>query len=166
MLRIQLHDLLNQPTNNFRPGGRQPLTVGPPPNGQQGRVTYDRRLLLVLLLVENNLRRQLAVGDLAAAVNLSAGRLAHLFKSQVGVSVQHYLNDVRMEKARELLESGVLSGKEVAAVVGIPNASRFCRTFKARYGTTPRQYRRGHLRIDLNTISVASGEGKLVSPHR
>jgi transcriptional regulator GlxA family with amidase domain len=152
---VQMHDLLNQPTNHFRPGSRQPMAAALPPNEQHARQGYDRRLLLVLMLVENNMQRQLAISDLAAAVNLSSGRLAHLFKSEVGVSLQRYLNDLRMEKARELLENGVLSGKEIAAVVGIPNASRFCRIFKARYGKTPKEYRRTHLRIDLKSIAVS-----------
>jgi transcriptional regulator GlxA family with amidase domain len=117
--------------------------------------TDDRRLLLVLMLVKDNLRRQLVVRDLADAVNLSAGRLAHLFKSEVGLSPQRYLNNLRMEKAKELLENGLLSVKEIAAEVGIPSASRFCRSFKSRYGATPREYRQAHLRLDLKRDSWA-----------
>ena len=155
MLSVQMHDLFSQPANHFRPGASQFVAESLPANQLHDRQKYDRRLLLVLMLVENNIRRQLAIGDLAAAVNLSSGRLAHLFKSEVGVSPQRYLNDIRMEKAKELLENGVLSGKEIAALVGIPNASRFCRTFKARYGITPKEYRRTHLRIDLTSIAVS-----------
>ena len=150
-----MHDLLNRPTNRFWSGAKQPGPVALVPNGQNRDQTYDRRLLLVLMLVEENIQRQLVIRDLATAVNLSCGRLAHLFKSEVGISPQRYLNNIRMEKARELLENGVLSGKEIAAEVGIPNASRFCRSFKARYGVTPKEYRKTHLRIDLRRIRVS-----------
>jgi transcriptional regulator GlxA family with amidase domain len=105
------------------------------------------------MLIEDNMRRQLVVQDLAVGVNLSAGRLAHLFKSELGVSPQRYLNHIRMERAKELLEDGMLSGKEIAAEVGIPNASRFCRTFKARYGTTPNEYRKTHLRLEPKAMT-------------
>ena len=44
--------------------------------------------------VEDNLRRQLVIRDLATAVNLSSGRLAHLFKSEVGVSPPRHLNNI------------------------------------------------------------------------
>jgi AraC-like DNA-binding protein len=153
-----MHDLLNQPTIRFRTGAKRAVSAVRTPNGQHGRQTYDRRLLIVLMLVEENIQRQLVIRDLATAVNLSSGRLAHLFKSEVGISPQRYLNNIRMEKARELLENGVLSGKEIAAEVGIPNPSRFCRSFKARYGVTPKEYRKTHLRIDLKSIrlSIAS----------
>ena len=123
------------------------------PCGQPCRKTHDRRMLLVLMLVADNTRRRLLIGDLAAAVNLSSGRLAHLFKSEIGVSPQRYLNNLRMEKAKQLLENGLLSGKEIAAEVGIPNDSRFCRSFKDRYGITPKEYRKAHLRLDLESVA-------------
>ena len=150
-----MHDPRNQAADHFPPEARQLMAEVLPANELHGSQKYDRRLLLVLMLVQSDMRRQLAIGDLAAAVNLSSGRLAHLFKSELGVSPQRYVNDIRMEKARSLLENGLLSGKEIAAVVGIPNASRFCRTFKARYGQTPKEYRRTHLRLDLKSIAVS-----------
>lgn len=110
-------------------------------------------MLLVLMLVEGSTRRQLVMGEIARAVNLSPGRLAHLFKSEMGVSPQRYLNNIRLEKAKEYLENGVLSVKEIASEVGIPNVSRFCRSFKARYGTTPGEYRKTHLRLDLKGLA-------------
>ena len=129
------------------------MSAGLTPRGQDGGATHDRRMLLVLMLVEDSTRRQLLMGDIARAVNLSPGRLAHLFKSEMGVSPQRYLNNIRLEKARECLESGVLSVKEIASEVGIPNVSRFCRTFKVRYGVTPKEYRKAHLRLDLKSVA-------------
>jgi AraC-like DNA-binding protein len=110
-------------------------------------------MLLVLMLVNDSARRRLLIGDIARAVNLSPGRLAHLFKNEIGVSPQRYLNNIRLDKAKECLENGVLSVKEIAAEVGIPNVSGFCRSFKARYGTTPKEYRKTHLRLDLTSVA-------------
>jgi two-component system response regulator YesN len=93
---------------------------------------------------------------MATIVNLSPGRLAHLFKSEVGVSPQRYVNKVRLEKAKELLASGLLSVKEIAAEIGFPNVSTFCRSFRACYGTTPREYRNIHLRMDLSIASLTA----------
>jgi AraC family transcriptional regulator of arabinose operon len=115
------------------------------PNGR----IVDRRVLLAMMLVEEGTRHQFFIEDIAKAVNLSAGRLAHLFKSQVGVSPQRYLNSVRLEKGKELLERGGLSIKEIAAEIGIASVSRFCRSFKTTYGVTPNEYRKTHLRLDL-----------------
>lgn len=108
----------------------------------------DRRLLLILTLIEDDVRRELVIRDLAEAVNLSPGRLAHLFKSELGISPQRYLNQIRLEKAKVCLANGLLSVKEIGAEVGIPTVSCFCRSFKARYGTTPGEYRKANLRLD------------------
>jgi xylan 1,4-beta-xylosidase len=115
--------------------------------------TQDRRLLMVLEFINENLRRRLVIRDLATVVNLSPGRLAHLFKSEVGLSPQRYANNVRLEKAKKLLESGVLSVKEISSEIGFPNVSSFCRFFKARYSTTPGQYRKIHLKMDFKSIA-------------
>jgi two-component system response regulator YesN len=149
-----MHDLLNHPTDRFGTVGNiKESTAGLMPCGQPCWRTDDRRLLLVLMLIEDNTRRQLLMADIARTVNLSPGRLAHLFKSEMGVSPQRYLNNIRLDKAKERLESGVLSVKEIAAEVGIPDVSRFCRSFKARYGTTPKEYRKTHLRLDLKSVA-------------
>jgi AraC-like DNA-binding protein len=102
------------------------------------------------------MQHQLVIQDLARAVNLSSGRLAHLFKSEIGVSPQRYLNNVRLKKAKELLESGMLSVKEIAAEIGFPNVSSFCRSFRACYGTTPREYRKIHLRLDFKSFATST----------
>ncbi len=145
---------MHDPANHFATGCNiKESTAALMPCGQPCSRTHDRRMLLVLMLVNDSARRRLLIGDIARAVNLSPGRLAHLFKNEIGVSPQRYLNNIRLDKAKECLENGVLSVKEIAAEVGIPNVSGFCRSFKARYGTTPKEYRKTHLRLDLTSVA-------------
>jgi AraC-like DNA-binding protein len=148
-------NLSHHPTR-FRNDNLEIASGDPGFEGQNGAHMCDRRLQLVLRLVADNMRRQLVIRELAEAVNLSSGRLAHLFKSEVGISPQRYLTNIRMEKAKDLLEDGGLSVKEIAAHVGMPNPSRFCRSFKARYGITPTEYRKANLRIEPKSICVSA----------
>ena len=159
-----LDRLRTHPTHRVRTVGHELVSSRPPLNSSNLRPTDDRRLLLVVMLIEENLRCQLEIRDLAAAVNLSPGRLAHLFKSEVGISPQRYLNSIRLEKAKECLENGALSCKEIAAEVGIPNVSHFCRSFKARYSTTPKEYRKTHLRLDLTSLASVLRACQNISP--
>jgi transcriptional regulator GlxA family with amidase domain len=151
----ELRDLTNQPTDRFATfrNGKESTAAGLRPQGRDLGKTRDRRMLLVLMLVEESAKRRVLMGDIARAVNLSPGRLAHLFKSEMGVSPQRYLNNLRLEMAKECLENGVLSVKEIASEVGIANVSRFCRSFKARYGVTPMEYRKTNLRLDLKSVA-------------
>jgi transcriptional regulator GlxA family with amidase domain len=102
----------------------------------------DRRIQLVLMLLEENSHKQLSIEDIAQLVRLSRGRLAHLFKSEMEVSIQHYVTQIRLSKAKHHLESSFLSIKEIAASVGFQNVNRFTAHFKNHVGSTPAEYRR------------------------
>jgi AraC-like DNA-binding protein len=155
MLSSNLERLILDPAHRHHPNGERPRFASPQQPKENGTKSLDRRLLIVLMMIGDNIQRQLVIADLAQAVNLSPGRLAHLFKSEVGVSPQRFLNNIRLQKAKEMLENGVRCIKEIAAEVGFLNVSRFCRSFKTLYGSTPGEYRKTHLRIDLK-ISGAS----------
>jgi transcriptional regulator GlxA family with amidase domain len=92
---------------------------------------------------------------MARLVNLSPGRLAHLFKSETELSIQQYLTQLRLAKAKGHLESSFLSIKEIAASVGFPSVTRFVACFKNLAGATPAQYRK-HLVNALATRAETS----------
>jgi len=103
---------------------------------------FDRRIQVVVMLLETNSHKQIAIQDMARLVNLSAGRLAHLFKSEMKLSIQQYLTLLRLGKAKSQLESNFLSIKEIAASVGFSSVTRFVVSFKNLVGTTPAHYRK------------------------
>ncbi|HKO63183.1 MAG TPA: helix-turn-helix transcriptional regulator [Pyrinomonadaceae bacterium] len=115
-----------------------------------GTKTRDRRVQVVRVLLESSFDRKLGLRDMGAEVNLSPWRLAHLFKSETGMSPQRYLTLVRLQKAKDQLETSFLPIQEIGAAVGIPNPSQFTKSFKAAYGMTPVEYRKVHLRIVPN----------------
>ena len=104
----------------------------------------DRRIQAVVMLLEKNSHKQIPIGEMARVVNLSPGRLAHLFKSEMEFSIQQYLTQVRLAKAKSHLESSFLSIKEIAASVGFSSVARFAVCFKNLVGVTPAQYRKHH----------------------
>ena len=110
-----------------------------------GAKTRDRRVQIVRVLLEGSFHRKLGLRDMSAEVNLSPWRLAHLFKAETGMSPQRYLTLVRLQKAKDQLETSFLSIQQIAAAVGIPNPSQFTKSFKAAYGMTPVEYRKVHL---------------------
>lgn len=117
-----------------------------------GTKVRDRRVQIVRVLLEGSYQRKLGLRAMSEAVKLSPWRLAHLFKSETGMSPQRYLTLVRLQSARNQLESTFLSIQEIGAAVGIPNPSQFTRSFKAAYGMTPIEYRRSR------GVTSASGD--------
>ena len=101
----------------------------------------DTRLKIVVSHLGNNLHQQPDLDSLARLVNLSSSRLRHLFKDQTGLSFATYVRMLRMQKAKEMLESTFLNVKEIMFTVGVKDESHFVRNFKQMYGLPPARYR-------------------------
>lgn len=106
----------------------------------------DQRVRTVIALTKAHLDRKLSIREMAGAVHLSPSHLRQLFKDETSMSLARYLREVRMQKAKELLETTFLSVKEIAAKVGISDVSHFVRDFKKAYGITPLQCTLRHRR--------------------
>lgn len=91
--------------------------------------------------MREDVRGELSLSEFAQSVNLSVWRLCHIFKSDVGMPPMRFLRVLRMERAKDLLESSFLSVKEIAYKVGLHDESHFVRDFKATYGSSPALYR-------------------------
>ena len=102
----------------------------------------DQRVQRVQALIESSLDRELCVNEMARFVDLSVSHLQHLFKKEMGQSPAHYMQSLRLERARELLESTSLSIKEIMIRIGTKDRSNFERRFKQVYKLTPVQYRK------------------------
>ena len=115
----------------------------------------DSRVEKIEQLMRESVQREWSLLELAQAVNLSVWRLSHIFTSEVGTSPMQYLRQLRMDRAKYLLETSFLSVKEIAYQVGLKDESHFVRDFKKVYGDAPTRYRlRAHAEL-LN-----SGNGK------
>lgn len=101
----------------------------------------ERRIQVVSSAIDRNFRRDWDIEELARLVNLSASRLRHLFKSEIGKSPMQYLKSVRMAHAEMLLRTTFFSVKEIMHRVGISNESHFGHEFKKAYALAPSKYR-------------------------
>ena len=104
----------------------------------------DRRILILKKQILSNLQYQPTIEELAAKINVSASYLQKLFKTETGISPIQYLQNLRIEKARELLENGFKRVKEIGCEVGFIDQSNFARDFRKIYGLTPSDYRKQH----------------------
>lgn len=101
----------------------------------------DYRIQQVILLMRANPSKGHTLSKLARAVSISASRLRHLFKEEVGMTPTQFLKDLRMRAARELMQTSSLSIKQVMMNVGVNDESHFLRDFKKTFGMTPLQCR-------------------------
>ncbi|WP_410768559.1 AraC family ligand binding domain-containing protein [Fontibacillus sp. BL9] len=90
--------------------------------------------------IESRYAENITLTQLNELTGLSKFRLLRLFTKQKGISPYRYLETVRINQAKRLLEQGVLP-VEVAFQTGFSDQSHFTNFFKKLIGLTPKQYR-------------------------
>ena len=81
------------------------------------------------------------LNDLAAATHLNASYACSLFSMTTGVTFHHYLENLRLTKAKDLLRDPVRRISEVAYAVGYANPNHFRNVFTDRVGLSPSAWR-------------------------
>lgn len=81
----------------------------------------------------------ITLGDLCNLTGLSKYYLLHSFTRQKGISPYSYLETIRIDKAKKMLEQGVLP-IDAALQTGFADQSHFSNFFKKYIGLTPKQY--------------------------
>lgn len=89
-----------------------------------------------------NFRTPNAVGAAVAVSGIPERSLKRRFKVATGLTLMDYLQNLRVEEAKRLLETGTGSFEEISAAVGYENTGFFRRLFRRRTGLTPGDYRR------------------------
>lgn len=102
----------------------------------------DENVLVCQQYIENNLQQNLSIDLLAEHINIGKRTLNRRFKLATGESVIHYIQQLRVEKAKHILERERTSFDDIANSLGYENVSFFRRLFKQWVGVTPKEYRR------------------------
>lgn len=89
-----------------------------------------------------NFRQPNAVAAVVAACGVPERSLKRRFKAATGSTLIAYLQNLRIEEAKRLLEAESLPAEEIAAAVGYDNHAFFRRLFRRNTGLTPGAYRR------------------------
>ena len=107
---------------------------------QQNEGHYKNDVAKTIAYIEENYMHRLTLASISANVNLSSSYLCRVFKSEVGISITNYLNNLRIRKAATLIKEQALSLKEISAMVGIDDQLYFSRLFKKCMGISPSEY--------------------------
>ncbi|MDO4322710.1 MAG: response regulator [Lachnospiraceae bacterium] len=92
-------------------------------------------------LVEKEYMHDINLSYVAEQIHLAPAYVSYIFKKETGQTLIKYITEVRMEKARMLLEEGNLKIIQIAKNCGYENQSYFNRAFKNYFGQSPKQYK-------------------------
>lgn len=93
-----------------------------------------------LYIMENMDKEDLTVDDIASRMCMSRTTFYNKWKLLTGEAPKYLVSRIRMEKARELLESGKFSVTMVAEMVGMRNLKNFRGRYKEYFGKTPKEF--------------------------
>jgi AraC family transcriptional regulator of arabinose operon len=111
-------------------------------NPQADSSRLDGRVQRAMDYLCLHLAAEITLDSVAEASGLSVSRLAHLFRSQVGMTPLQFLEIQRLNRARQLLELTPHTVQAIAAEVGFNSPFYFTLRFKRQTGLSPRAYRR------------------------
>jgi AraC family transcriptional regulator len=96
--------------------------------------------------IEANLDQDLTLAELAAVAGFSVSHFKELFRHAAGMPVHRFVLARRVERARQLLQSGQLTNTEIALEAGFAHPSHMARSIRQSLNLTPAQLREHGLR--------------------
>jgi YesN/AraC family two-component response regulator len=101
----------------------------------------NQNLQQALNYIHNNFSTEIRLDRVAGTAGISKYHFSRCFKEATGLTYQSYLNRVRIEQAKKMLEEDGLSITDTGYAVGYSDLTHFERIFKKLTGATPSQYR-------------------------
>lgn len=99
--------------------------------------------------VQKHFKEKIYLDKAAEALGVSSSYLSRLFRKETGMRFQDYINDVKIERAKNLLLYSEESLAAIAEYINFPSQSYFGKIFRERTGMTPRQFRENYKPIEF-----------------
>lgn len=108
--------------------------------------SYNNKSIKLILrkaveYLQEHYNEQVTLNEVAEHTFVSTYYISRMFKKEMGKNFVDYLNEIRIEKAKEMLRDIRFKTYEVAEQVGIPDAHYFSKLFKKYVGVTPTEFR-------------------------
>ncbi len=94
----------------------------------------------VVELINNNLDKNFSIENIAKEVGTNVNKLQESFKHMYDLTVNKYMQQVKLEKAKELLNSTDYNISQIVNMIGLNNRSYFSKIFKEKYNVSPKYF--------------------------
>lgn len=101
---------------------------------------FSKHILLAKEFVYQNYQKDISISDIADAAGISEGHLRRCFKQELKTTVVAYLTDYRLERVKQLMQTGEHNIDTIWKRTGFSSAQYFSHVFKKNEGMSPREY--------------------------
>ncbi len=133
-------DIANQVQRNFSHEIRRPYESTSFYDDKY-RLHPDESIVQAQIWLQDNSQREIFLKDVAARFDMSVRSFNRRFKAATGKTPLQYLQEIRIDMAKDLLQTSNLSVSEIAYKVGYQDIGFFSSLFKKQLSTTPSEYR-------------------------
>ena len=105
------------------------------------RHIISRPIVLCMDYIYSHIHHKITVSELAGYVSLSESYLSRLFKKEIGISISGYILNLKIEKAKNLLQYSEYSITDISNYLAFSSESHFIKAFSKTVGITPHKYR-------------------------
>lgn len=95
----------------------------------------------IVRYVEQNYASDLSLQEVAGKFYVSREYVSRKFKQEYGINFSDYIGNVRIEKAKLLLQNPNLKLSQISEMVGFHDVKYFSKVFKKQVGSSPKDYR-------------------------
>ena len=111
----------------------------------------SKPIVLCIDYIYSHMHYRITVEELAEHVGLSVSYLSKLFKAETGMALSEYITEIKIEKAKNMLQYSDLKTIDIANYFAFSSQSHFIQVFRKFTGITPYQYRKQNFRSGWNT---------------
>lgn len=101
----------------------------------------NNQIISAIDYIEDNFKENITLDKIAATCNLSPCYFSKLFKKEMGINFNTYLNNKKIEYAKEILKTTDTPILNIALDLGFDDCGYFIKVFKKVEGVTPKKYR-------------------------
>ncbi|MBP7177111.1 MAG: AraC family transcriptional regulator [Thermoclostridium sp.] len=106
----------------------------------QKKQIFSRQIVKCVDYIYNNLHKRILITELAQYTGLNPSYLSRLFKKQTGVTITEYIQNKKIETARNMLQFSSYLPSQIASILAFPSQSYFIEVFRKKIGMTPKKY--------------------------
>lgn len=118
-----------------------------PDSGRGGENRASKvRLQKMISFIHENYHRKITLDEICAEVSVSKSEALRCFHAGIQMTPIKYLNEYRLKRAARELANTLDTVSRVAEKTGFESSGYFCRVFRGRYGMSPNEFRKKHIK--------------------
>lgn len=107
---------------------------------------YSKPIIQCIDYIYDNLHNKISLDDLAEVSGFSSSYISKLFHSEVNVTIAQYIQNKRIDAAKNLLIFTEYTTTDIANYLRFSSESYFINVFRKNVGLTPKKFRKNHYR--------------------